>query len=307
MEAAREAAGGGEDDDDAGLGVPWTMVGGPGLPRMACSAPVLPGCWAAHKALTQPLKPVPGTPPLLPLQVGQQPLELLRIATLRDFIRCDFAEFLQDAPAAKAAGPAAGASAAAAGAGAGGGAGAVGSAAAGSAASPSSGSASASSLSSRRSSFEGEGEIDLITGEKKKVDPSVLRRRAKQAAREAAAAAAEQVAREAAAQEQAAREAAAQEQATAASVAGSGSSGGYDLERILDDVACLTFVAGVAGVARGGGDLRRLHACTLQPALSSLPPVPCHSAHNRQRFPAPHPLPRLLRPALRPGGAAGQV
>lgn len=30
-----------------------------------------------------------------PLQVGQQPLELLRVSTLRDFLRCEFSEFLK--------------------------------------------------------------------------------------------------------------------------------------------------------------------------------------------------------------------
>ncbi len=53
------------------------------------------------------------------MQVGQQPLELLRLSTLRDFLRCEFAEFCdrQQKPPPAAAAPPPPAAAAVAGAG----------------------------------------------------------------------------------------------------------------------------------------------------------------------------------------------
>ncbi|KAL4859717.1 5'-3' exoribonuclease 2 [Chlorella vulgaris] len=77
--------------------------------------------------------------------VGQQPLELLRLSTLRDFLRCEFAEFCSEQPAAAGA----------------------------QAGSPAS---NPGSPTCAGSSLEG-GEIDLITGQPKKVHPKAARQR----------------------------------------------------------------------------------------------------------------------------------
>ncbi|PRW57356.1 sorting nexin 2B [Chlorella sorokiniana] len=187
--------------------------------------------------------------------VGQQPLELLRLSTLRDFLRCEFAEFVADpaeqqqqgrqgqagSPAVDQAGSGAGSGSEAEGGGgavtsggdsAGGSpAGAVGLAPAGGGTGGGSG----------RSSLDGhqeEGELDLITGEKKRVHPSVLRKLAKKAAKAQQA-------------QQAQQEADHAEQAGAVGPAAAGGGGGgskggarFDFERILDDVVCCTFLAG---------------------------------------------------------------
>ncbi|KAL4444979.1 hypothetical protein ABPG77_004029 [Micractinium sp. CCAP 211/92] len=176
--------------------------------------------------------------------VGQQPLELLRLSTLRDFLRCEFAEFCdrqkKPPPAAAALPP----PAAAAVAGAGGT-----TAGAAEAAEDAGGGCSQSGPSSTASSLDGQeaeeasrssqgGQVDPITGEPRRVHPRAARRHAKRQQREAAAATAA---------------APAPAGTGAGGSSGTGSNVGskpapagcsLDFERILDDVVFCTFLAG---------------------------------------------------------------
>lgn len=187
---------------------------------------------------------------LLP-QVGQQPLELLRLSTLRDFLRCEFAEFVAD-PAEQQQGQQGqqGQAASATGSPPGVRAGSSSEAEGGSGqGSPSgvdnaSGSpAQAAGLAPAAGSSQGggneEGEVDLVTGERKRVHPSVLRRLVKKAAKQHAQQHAQQEAQQAQQQEAGLGEPSGSAAATptAPAAAGSGGSGGkagarFDFERM---------------------------------------------------------------------------
>ena len=202
LEAVLEAAP--EDEEGAEDAPFWSPVRVARLLVLICG-----GCLPANNRSSQSKHkcnhpPVP--PPTLarPPQVGQQPLELLRLSTLRDFLRCEFAEFVAD-PAEQQqqgqqqqgrhgqAGQAAGAGGVVAGPGAGsaseaeGGVGGSTSGGDSTGGSPAgvAGLAPGAGGGSDLSSLDGneEGEVDLITGEKKRVHPSVLRRLAKKAAK----------------------------------------------------------------------------------------------------------------------------
>ena len=127
------------------------------------------------------------------LQVGQQPLELLRLSTLRDFLCCEFSEFCSDQDC---------------------------------------GEGGAATSCSSASSLDGDdGEIDLITGQPRRVHPAAARRRAKGS------------------------------EAGAPGGGTSSSGGSFYFERILDDVVLCTFLAGgwVGGWADGRvGALREM-------------------------------------------------
>jgi hypothetical protein len=83
-----------QEAGDADAAAWWSPVGGGG----GRGGPaLLPQTCPAHSAwLVGPLTPPP--PSFLPSQVGRQPLELLRVSTLRDGLRCELAEFCTPQP-----------------------------------------------------------------------------------------------------------------------------------------------------------------------------------------------------------------